>query len=134
MNNITFTINITMNTNMEPRNLNLEFAQEPFANEQNYNIEHVRLMKKKYGAFWYFKVECIENEDHDIARSMRRNLKYIHHFREYLKKKYSTDWLFKSVDTKDDCYYLSELRYRTQRQCDDYEETDYYKYLEEHRK
>ena len=127
MNNTTFTINITMNTN---RNLNLDFAQEPFTKEyeQKYNTEHVRLMKKKYGAFWYFKVECIENEDHDIARSMRRNLKYIHHFNEYLKKKYSTDWLFKSVDTKDDCYYLSELRYRTQRQCDDYEETNYYKY------
>ena len=130
MNKTTFTI---MNTNMESRNLNLEFAQEPFANEQKYNTEHVRLMKKKYGEFWYFKVEYIENEDHDIVRSMRRNLKYIHHFREYLKKKYSTDWLFKSVDTKDDCYYLSELRYRTQTECDE-EDKEYYNYLEEHRK
>jgi hypothetical protein len=118
---------------MESRNLHLELVQEPFANEQMYQQEHVRLMKKKYGAFWYFKVECIENEDHDIARSMRRNLKYIHHFREYLKKKYSTDWLFKSVDTKDDCYYLSELRYQTQIECDE-EDKEYYNYLEEHRK
>ena len=117
-----------INTNMVSRNLNIEFAQEPFAYEQ----EHVRFMKKKYGTFWYFKVECIENEDHDIARSMRRNLKYINDFREYLKNKYSTDWLYKSVDTKDDCYYLSDLRYRTQTHCD--EETDYYNYLEEHRK
>ena len=130
MNNITLT---TMNTNMVSRNLHLELTQEPFTNKQIYEQEHVRFMKKKYGAFWYFKVECIENEDHDIARSMRRNLKYINDFKEYLKKKYLTDWLYKSVDTKDDCYYLSELRYRTQTECDD-EESDYYNYLEEHRK
>ena len=59
MNKTTFTI---MNTNMESRNLNLEFAQEPFANEQKYNTEHVRLMKKNMVNFGISKWSTLKTK------------------------------------------------------------------------
>jgi hypothetical protein len=75
-------------------------------------------MTLEKGSLWYFKVDGTP-EDHEIAKKLRENLENGKLFVAYLKEKYFSNWLYKSMDTEDDCVYLTDLRNQEERERED---------------
>jgi len=68
------------------------------------------------GEFWYYYTEPIrhskfnKSDDSELAETNRNNPNNIRNFRSYLHEVYGPEWVYKSKDTKDDCFYLQALR------------------------
>jgi len=113
-----FTWSDVVSRNISP-NIKLNLDKEDILLKQKEDIRNnilekkrrdanVKEMKNIYGEFWYFIVEESE-EDNEYAKDLRTTTN-IYNFEKYLKTKYGQNWLYDCSCTKDDCYYVSELR------------------------